>query len=59
MPGSGVVGLLERTVWKTLQYRSLEDNSTIHNVVYLERTQCANSKDCERTVTNFFLIRRR
>jgi hypothetical protein len=38
--GGGAVGLLERSVWKPLQYRSLEDDSSVLNVVYLERMQC-------------------
>jgi len=40
----GVVGLLERSVWKLLQYRSLKDGSFVLNVVYLERTQCSKLK---------------
>jgi hypothetical protein len=31
----GAIGLLERLVWKPLQYRSLEDDSFVLNVVYL------------------------
>jgi hypothetical protein len=38
--GGGAIGLLERTVWKTLQYRSLEDDSTVLNVMHLERMLC-------------------
>lgn len=36
--GREVGGLLERTVRKTLQFRSLEDDSSMINVVYLKRT---------------------
>jgi hypothetical protein len=36
--GHGVGGLLERIVWKTLQFRSLEDDSSMINVVPLKRT---------------------
>jgi hypothetical protein len=35
----GVVCLLKRTVYKTLQFRSLKDDSSVLNVVYLEKTQ--------------------
>jgi len=38
--GGGVVGLLDKSVWNPLQYKSLEDYSSVINVVYSERTQC-------------------
>jgi hypothetical protein len=37
----GVVGFFERSIWKTLQFRSLDDDSSMLNVVYLERMQCS------------------
>jgi hypothetical protein len=37
----GAIGLLEMSVWKPLQFRSLEDDSFVLNVVYLERMQCS------------------
>jgi hypothetical protein len=38
--GSGVVGLLKMTVWKAWQYKNLEDDSTLLNMVYSEITWC-------------------
>jgi hypothetical protein len=36
---SGVIGLLERTMLKPLQFRSVEFDSSVLNVTHFERTQ--------------------
>jgi hypothetical protein len=37
----GGVGLLKRPIWKSSQFRSLEDDSSLLDVVYLKGTQCS------------------
>jgi hypothetical protein len=41
LTGSGADGLLERSVCKPLQFRSLEDDSFVFNVVYGENVVLA------------------
>jgi len=42
--GDGVVGWLEKLVWKPLQFRSLEGGSSVLNEVHLESRMLETSK---------------